>query len=180
MTGTSARAALLSTFRWVDGHADIWRLFYDADVLRVVVDELAAAVRHASATKVAGIESRGFVLGGAVATQAGLGFVPIRKEPGLFPGRKLTVRAAADYRGHEHLLRLQRDALDSEDRLVLVDDWAELGSQALAAKQLIVESGATWAGLALIVDQLPDETREALAPVTRIVTADDLGPSVSP
>lgn len=177
MTMTPARDAVLSTFRWVDGHADVWRLFADADVFRTVVGHLVKVAADASATKIAGIESRGFILGGAVAASTGLAFVPIRKEGGLFPGDKDTARAAADYRGREHLLRLQRDALDDADRVLLVDDWAELGSQALAARQLIDRAGAAWAGLALIVDQLPDDTRAALQPVTRIVTAEELGPS---
>src|SRR3954453_16846333 len=82
------RDRVLATFRWVDGHADMWRLFGDADVLAAVVEHLAAVATRASATKVAGIESRGFILGGAVAVRAGIGFIPVRKEAGLFPGPK--------------------------------------------------------------------------------------------
>ena len=174
----SAREAVLDAFRWVDGHADIWRLFGDPAVFTAVVDDLASRVREAGATKVAGIESRGFILGGAVALRAGIGFVPIRKEDGLFPGAKASAHAATDYRGKEHLLRLQRDALHSGDRVMLVDDWAELGSQAAAARQLIQdECGARWAGAALIVDQLSAATRSSLEPVSSIVSADELGPS---
>ncbi len=177
MTGTSARDAVLTAFRWVDGHADVWRVFGDPDGLRLVVEHLAAVVREASATKVVGIESRGFILGGGVAVIAGVGFVPIRKEVGLFPGPKASVRAAADYRGQAHLLRMQRPALGSGDRVVLVDDWAELGSQASAAKRLVEDCGATWAGAALIVDQLSASRRAELAPVSRILTAEELRPS---
>jgi adenine phosphoribosyltransferase len=173
----AAREAVLSTFRWVDGHADIWRLFRDAEVFSVVVEALGSVVRQASATKVAGIESRGFILGGAVAAMTGLGFVPIRKEAGLFPGGKLTVRAKPDYHGQEHLFRLQRDAVVGSDRVVLVDDWAEIGSQAVAARHLVEAGGAAWAGLVLVVDQLSPETRAALEPVHNIVTAHELGAS---
>src|SRR3954451_13974094 len=124
MNVTSAKQDVLAAFRWVDGHADIWRLFHEPAVLASIVAELPAVVREAAATKVAGIESRGFVLGGAVAVAAGIGFVPIRKEAGLFPGPKVTGRAAADYRGIEHVLRLQQQSLSDRDRVLLVDDWA--------------------------------------------------------
>ena len=165
---------MLASFRWVEGHADVWRLFRDPQVFASMVRHLASVATQASATTVAGIESRGFILGAAVALRAGVGFVPIRKKAGLFPGEKVTRRAAADYRGNEHVLRLQRGSLSVNERVLLVDDWAEVGSQALAARELIEAWGATWAGLALIVDQLDASRRTELSPVTRIVTADEL------
>jgi len=177
VTEAVARERVLGAFRWVDGHADVWRLFTDSDVLASVVEHLASVAADASATKVAGIESRGFILGGAVAVKAGIGFVPIRKEAGLFPGPKLRRAAAADYRGIEHVLRLQQHSLSASDRVLLVGDWAELGSQALTARRLIEQTGATWAGAALIVDQLEPSRRAELEPVTHIVTADELGPA---
>lgn len=176
MTAAS-RAAVLAVFRWVDGHADVWRIFQTAEVFHAVVADLVKAAAAASASKIAGIESRGFILGGAVAAGAGLGFVPIRKQAGLFPGAKRTVTAEPDYRGQRHLLRLQEESIAPRDRVLLVDDWAEVGSQAVAARRLIEDCGGAWAGLALIVDQLPDDRRTQLAPVTRIVTAEELGPS---
>ena len=171
------RRRVLDVFRWVDGHADVWRLFHDPDAFGAVVRHMARMAESASATKIAGIESRGFILGGAVAVETGTGFVPVRKEAGLFPGPKVTGRAAADYRGIEHELRLQRQSLSESDRVLLVDDWAELGSQALATRRLIEQAGATWAGAAFVVDQLSPERRAELAPVTHIVTAEELGPA---
>ena len=177
MSEPAARDQVLARFRWIHGHADIWRLFGDPAVFGAVVAELTERVRQAHATKVAGIESRGFILGGAVALRAGVGFVPIRKEAGLFPGAKITARAAADYRGVQHLLRIQRDALRSSDRVMLVDDWAESGSQAAAARRLIEGCEASWVGVALIVDQLGASDRSALEPVSSVVTAEELGPA---
>jgi hypothetical protein len=58
-----------------------------------------------------------------------------------------------------------------------VDDWAEVGSQATAAKALIEECGAAYAGLSLLVDQLPDDVRGELEPVRAVVRADELPPS---
>jgi len=173
----TARDAVLGAFRWVDGHADVWRIFHDADVFRVVVGHFVAQASSTAATKIAGIESRGFILGSAVAAGAGIGFAPIRKEAGLFPGPKNTVTAETDYRGQRHVLRIQRQSISPGDRVLLVDDWAEIGSQAVAARQLIERSGGIWLGVSLIVDQLPDDRRRQLAPVSHIVTADDLGPS---
>lgn len=177
MARSTARKAVLSAFRWVDGHADIWRLFHDSVVFQRVVDELTGRVTEAAADKVAGIEGRGFILGGAVAVRAGLGFVPIRKQAGLFPGDKLTAQAEPDYQQQAHVLRIQRQSLPPGQRIMLVDDWAERGSQATAARQLIEQCGAVWSGLALIVDQLTDNQRAELAPVSSIVTAEELGPS---
>src|SRR3954451_20961042 len=91
-------------------------LFGDVDVFAAVVEHLADVAASVSATKLAGIESRGFILGGAVAVRAGIGFVRVRKEDGLFPGPKVTGRAAADYRGIEHLFRLQQQSLSDRDR----------------------------------------------------------------
>jgi adenine phosphoribosyltransferase len=126
---------------------------------------------------VAGVEARGFILGGAVALELGVGFAAIRKAAGLFPGPKVSRRTERDYRGNEHLLRLQREAVSPGDRVVLVDDWAERGSQALAARVLIEECGATFAGLSIVVDQLDDETRKRIGRVHALVSHAELGPN---
>jgi adenine phosphoribosyltransferase len=164
-----ARAVVLEQFRWVEGHADVWRVFADARALTLTVEALAWPWRDAGVTKVCGIESRGFVLGGAAANELGAGFVAIRKTDGLLPGEKLHAKSAPDYRGQAHALRAQRSQLEQGDRVLLVDDWAEVGSQAVAAKQLIERSSASFLGLSIIVDQLSDERRAELGSVTAIV-----------
>jgi adenine phosphoribosyltransferase len=169
-----ARRELLDRFRWTGGHADVWHVFSNDAALAAVVDGLAAPWRGTGVTRVAGIESRGFLLGGAVAVAMGVGFVAIRKADGLFPGAKVTAEAATDYRGLRHQLRMQR-SVDGRDRVLLVDDWAERGSQALAARELVESCGATFAGVSLMVDQLDPDTRMALARVTSLVRADELG-----
>jgi adenine phosphoribosyltransferase len=161
-------ADLIARFAWVDGHADVWRLFDDGGLLERLVDALAEP--YAGVTKVAGVEARGFILGAAVATRLGAGFVAIRKEGGLLPGPKVVLRTAPDYRGNECFLRLQRRGLDSHDRVLLVDDWAERGSQALAARRLIEECGASFAGLSIVVDQLDDEVRPLLQPLHALIS----------
>lgn len=171
---TAARDALLAHFRWNGGHADVWRVFADGDALAAVVTGLAEPWRDQGITRVVGIESRGFLLGAAAAVSLGVGFVAVRKEGGLFPGPKVTVEAAEDYRGLRHRLRMQA-VLHAHDRVLLVDDWAERGSQAQAALHLVESTGATFAGVSLLVDQLGPSVRTALGRVTALVTADELG-----
>lgn len=171
------RDAVLEHFRWVEGHADIWRVFAHGAALQQVVIGLVEPWRGKGITRVVGIESRGFLLGAAVAIELGAGFVAIRKSgTGLLPGPKLTTVAARDYRGNEHRLRMQ-SVLTREDQVLLVDDWAERGSQALAARELVGRCGAVFVGVCLIVDMLPDETRASLGRVTSLVRAEELGAS---
>jgi adenine phosphoribosyltransferase len=156
-------AELVARFRWLDGHADLWPLFADADLLPRIVAGIADPFRQDAISKVAGIESRGFILGTGAALELGCGFVAIRKSLGLLPGQKLSHVTPADYRGIETELRLQRHVLDSNDRVLLVDDWCETGSQALTARRLIEGAGGTFVGTSVIVDQLATEVREQLS-----------------
>ncbi|TQM05885.1 phosphoribosyltransferase [Pseudonocardia kunmingensis] len=173
----AARTAVLRHFRWEGAHADVWRIFADAEGLQAVVDGLADPWRGSGVTHVIGIESRGFLLGGACAVALGVGFVAIRKEHGLLPGsNKVTARSDADYRGNRPVLRMQR-VVGATDRVLLVDDWAERGSQARAAAQLVGACGAVFLGMSIIVDQLEAGVRAGLGRVTSIVTADELGDS---
>ncbi|MGH8986277.1 MAG: phosphoribosyltransferase [Acidimicrobiia bacterium] len=169
-----AHAAVVRRFRWVDGHADVWRLFDDAPTLAAVVSALAEPWADAGITKVCGIEARGFVLAGGVALRLGAGFAAIRKAPALFPGEKLTLDAAPDYRGRTWRLQIQRAGLGRDDRVILVDDWAERGSQAVTARRLIEGCGAVFVGTSLVVDQLRDDVRARLGQVSSIVRHEDL------
>jgi adenine phosphoribosyltransferase len=159
---------------WIDGHADVWRLFHDPGQLRDITEALTAPFRG-QATKVAGIESRGFILGTAASLLLDVGFVPIRKGAGLFPGPKAAVRAAADYRGNQHTLRLQRSAIRPGDRVLLVDDWIETGSQANAACELLRACGADLIGVATIVSQLDPAALPDLGARHALIDADRPG-----
>jgi adenine phosphoribosyltransferase len=168
---------LLTRFQWVDGHADVWRLFVDQGFFARMIAALANPFRAGAITKVAGIEARGFIVGAAVAHEVQAGFVAIRKEGGIFPGEKLIQATPPDYRGHTTTLRLQRNSLTSDDRVLLVDDWFETGSQALTAKSLIETAGAVFVGASVIVDQLDPEIRSLLGQFSALVRSDALGPS---
>jgi adenine phosphoribosyltransferase len=169
-----AGEAFLARFRWQDGHADVWRTFEDGPTFQTLVDGLAEPWVTAGITRVIGVESRGFLLGGAVAVRLGVGFQAVRKTGALFPGRKLTVSAAPDYRGTVHDLVMQ-DTLTESEVVLMVDDWAQRGSQAAAVRRLVERSRARFAGLSVIVDQLNEEARRQLVQVTALVTAEDLG-----
>jgi adenine phosphoribosyltransferase len=169
------RSRLREAFAWVDGHADVWRFFTDAELFRELAEALAEPFRDARVTKVTGIEARGFIIGAAVALELRAGFVAIRKRGGLFPGEKVERDAVRDYRGKTNSLQLQRSSLLASDRVVLVDDWFETGSQALAAKELIQACGASFVGATVIVDQLPDDVRARLGSFHALLRARELG-----
>jgi adenine phosphoribosyltransferase len=167
----------LAQFRWIDGHADMLGLLADGEILAGAVEALAEPFDDHGVDKVASVEARGFVLGAGVALCLGVGFVAIRKAGSIFPGAKAQRSTNPDWRGREHVLQVQRSALEPGELVLLVDDWAEVGSQTKAAKALIEECGAAYAGLSLLVDQLADESRSVLAPVHAVVQADELPPS---
>jgi adenine phosphoribosyltransferase len=175
MRDLAARVA--ARFRWVEGHADMWSLFADASLFEGITSALAGPFGGAKITKVAGIEARGFILGGAVARELETGFVAIRKETGLFPGRKLTRITASDYRGNSSLFRLQRASFSPGDRVLVVDDWIETGSQVAAAQALIEEVGAEFVGVSVIVDQLPRDSTPMLGKFAALIRAEALGSS---
>jgi adenine/guanine phosphoribosyltransferase-like PRPP-binding protein len=166
------RGELLARFEWIGGHANVLALFSDGAFLAATARALADP--FSEFTKVAAVEARGFVLGTAVALHAGVGFVPIRKAGAIHPGPKARRLTEPDWRGTQHELVLQRAAISGDDRVLLVDDWAEVGSQATAARALIEDCGAAYAGLSLLVDQLTDEVRDRLQPVAAIVSHAEL------
>ena len=156
-----------------EGLGNMWSVFSDAALFSRVVSEMAAPFAG-RIDKVAGIESRGFLLGAAVAARLEVGFVAIRKSEGLYPGETLTRDTAADYRGRTHTFRLQRAALRAGERVGLVDDWFETGSQGLIARALVEQAGGTYAGASIIVDQLPLERRRELEPCHALIDAREL------
>lgn len=168
---------LLGRFRWIDGHADVLGLLADGEFLGRAIDALAEPFRGTHVTKVAGIEARGFIFAAGVALRLGVGFLPVRKEGSIHPGPKAARVSEPDWRGRAVLLQVQRRAVEDGDRVLLVDDWAEKGSQALAARALFEECGAQWVGASLLVDQLEEDVRRRLGPVAAVVHAEQLPPS---
>ena len=162
VTGMTFHDELVKRLRFIGGHADVMGLFADGGFLERAAAALAAPFGDAGVTKVPAVEARGFVVGSAVAVRLGVGFVPIRKAGSIHPGPKAERRTAPDWRGRESVLQIQRAPLRARDRVLLVDDWVETGSQAITALALIGDCGASYAGMSVLVDQLSRGVRERL------------------
>jgi adenine phosphoribosyltransferase len=166
---------LIDSIPLLDGHADVWRIFLDQSLFRRAVTELASPFLTEGITKVASVEARGFILGPAVGMQLKAGFLAIRKPGGVYPGPLIEWPTGPDWRNMSYVLRIQRHALLPSDRVLLVDDWIETGSQALAARALIEAGGATFVGTSVIIDQVPSNIRGRLGKFHALITADELG-----
>jgi adenine phosphoribosyltransferase len=158
----AVRQLVIGAFRWVDGHADLSRVFRSADVLGVVGAALVTPFHDVAVTVVASPEARGFVLGALVARELGTGLVLVRKQGSHHPGASVQVQTAPDWRGRQLLLRLYPDLLRPTDRVLVVDDWIETGSQAAAIQTLITRCGAQAVGVAALVDDTTQPTRRRL------------------
>ncbi|HTT43519.1 MAG TPA: adenine phosphoribosyltransferase [Steroidobacteraceae bacterium] len=128
---------------------DITTLLGDARIFRAVVDQLVEPWQHAGIDRVAGIEARGFILGGAVAHQLSAGFVPVRKK-GKLPHATVRVAYSLEYGLDE--MEMHRDAVRAGERIILVDDLIATGGTAAAAVDLLRSLGAEVLAACFVVD----------------------------
>jgi adenine phosphoribosyltransferase len=131
---------------------DITTLLGDARAFRRAVDELVHPFAGTKIDKVAGIEARGFILGGAIAHQLSAGFIPIRKK-GKLPHAKVSIGYSLEYGIDE--MEMHADAVTPGERVVLVDDLVATGGTAEAAVKLLKQLGAEVV-VACFVINLPD------------------------
>ena len=131
---------------------DITTLLGNARVFHEVVQQLVQPWAGSKIDKVAGIEARGFILGGALAHQVSAGFVPIRKR-GKLPHTTVRIAYSLEYGLDE--MEMHRDALTAGERIILVDDLIATGGTATAAVQLLRTLGASLLAACFIID-LPD------------------------
>ncbi len=127
---------------------DISPLLSDAKGLAQAVRSMAEPFRG-EVDLVVGIESRGFIFGAPMATELGVGFVPVRK-PGKLPGATRSVSYELEY-GTDSL-EIQVDAIGAGQRVVLVDDLLATGGTIAAGLQLLGESGATVVGVSFLIE----------------------------
>jgi adenine phosphoribosyltransferase len=113
---------------------DITPVLRDGRLLRALVEAMAEPFREEGVTHVMGIEARGFILGGAVATSLGAGFVPARK-PGKLPWERVVETYDLEY--GKDALECHRDGLPAPARVLIVDDVLATGGTARAAGQLV-------------------------------------------
>ncbi len=128
---------------------DITPLLRSPEALEFTVNALAAPFRRERVTKVAAIESRGFIFGSCVAQVLSAGFVPIRK-PGKLPWTTRRNEYVLEY--GTDALEIHDDALSSQDRVLLIDDVLATGGTAAAASCLVQESGAKLLGVAMVIE----------------------------
>jgi adenine phosphoribosyltransferase len=131
---------------------DITTLLADARAFRRAIDELVQPYAGSKISKVAGIEARGFILGGAVAHQISAGFVPIRKK-GKLPHETVSIAYSLEY-GIDQM-EMHKDAIVRGEKVVLVDDLIATGGTAEAACRLLTQMGAEIVAACFIID-LPD------------------------
>jgi adenine phosphoribosyltransferase len=131
---------------------DITTLLGNARAFRRAVDEMVQPWAGMKIDKVAGIEARGFILGGAVAHQVSAGFVPIRKK-GKLPHKSVRIAYSLEYGLDE--MEMHEDAVAKGERVILVDDLIATGGTAEAAVKLLRQIGANILAACFIVD-LPD------------------------
>lgn len=131
---------------------DVTTLFLDPRGFRMAIDQLLHPYAGQRFDKVAGLEARGFILGGAIAHQLSVGFVPIRKK-GKLPGKTIQQDYQLEY--GEATMELHDDSLVAGEKVLLVDDLLATGGTAEAGIKLIEKLGAEVIGCAFVID-LPE------------------------
>ncbi|MFG2116301.1 adenine phosphoribosyltransferase [Streptomyces sp. NPDC048718] len=152
---------------------DITPLLADPEAFTALTDTLARLCAEAGATKIVGLEARGFILAAPVAVRAGLGFIPVRKA-GKLPGATLSQAYELEYGTAE--IEVHAEDLAAGDRVMIIDDVLATGGTAEASLELIRRAGAEVAGVAVLMELgfLPGRARlePALgdAPLTALIT----------
>ena len=131
---------------------DITTLLNDARSFRRAIDELVHPYAGMKIDKIAGIEARGFILGGAIAHQLSAGFVPVRKK-GKLPHETVSIAYSLEYGVDE--MEVHKDSIVTGERILLVDDLIATGGTACAAAKLLRSIGADIVAACFIVD-LPE------------------------
>ena len=138
---------------------DVTTLLRDPDGFRIAIDQLTSPFAGAGIDLVVGIESRGFILGSAVADRLGTGFVPVRKL-GKLPAE--TVRASYALEYGTDSLEMHRDAITPGQRVLIVDDLLATGGTANAAVQLVKQLGGVVQGIAFLIELVGLDGRSKL------------------
>ncbi|MEO0379585.1 MAG: adenine phosphoribosyltransferase [Pseudomonadota bacterium] len=131
---------------------DVTTLFADPRGFRMAIDQMLHPYAGLQIDKVVGLEARGFILGGAIAHQLSVGFVPIRKK-GKLPGATISQAYTLEY--GEAIVELHDDAIQAGEKILLVDDLLATGGTAEAGIKLIERLGGEIISCAFVID-LPD------------------------
>lgn len=128
---------------------DITTLLKDRGAFRAVIEDMRGAFSNERIAKVVGIESRGFIFAGVLATKLNAGFVPVRR-PGKLPADTHEVKYDLEYGSNS--LAIHRDAITPGERVLIVDDLLATGGTAEATVNLVTQLGGEVAGLAFLVE----------------------------
>ena len=128
---------------------DVTTLLRDPDGFKVAIDSMAMPFEERNIDVIVGIESRGFILGAAVADRLRAGFVPVRKK-GKLPST--TIRASYDLEYGTDSLEIHKDAIEPGQRVLIVDDLLATGGTASATVKLVKELGGTVEGVAFLIE----------------------------
>jgi adenine phosphoribosyltransferase len=131
---------------------DVTTLFADPRGMRLAIDQLLDPYVGQRIDKVVGLEARGFIIGGAIAHQLSIGFVPIRKK-GKLPGAVISEEYTLEY--GEAVVEIHDDAIQPGEKILVVDDLLATGGTAEAGIKLVERLGGEIVGCAFIID-LPD------------------------
>ena len=131
---------------------DVTTLFADPRGFRIAIDQLLHPYAGTDIDRIVGREARGFILGGAIAHQLSVGFVPIRKK-GKLPGKTLSQDYTLEY--GEATMEIHDDAIQPGEKVLVVDDLLATGGTAEAGIKLLEKLGAEIVGCAFVID-LPD------------------------
>ena len=142
---------------------DITTLLKNKEALRLSLDMLYEHYKNERIDKVVGVESRGFILGAALAAKLGAGFVPIRK-PGKLPADKVRQEYQLEY-GND-AIEIHRDAIEKGERVLIHDDLLATGGTILAASKLVEQLGGTIVGLSFLIELSFLQPRKRLAQYT--------------
>src|SRR5580765_5572101 len=140
-------------------YKDITTLLQDGPAWASVIDHLAARYRSASVDVVVGVESRGFIFGGALAPQLGAGFVPVRKR-GKLPSRTIEEEYELEY--GKDVLAIHEDAIRPGQKVLVVDDLLATGGTMAATLRLIERLGGKVVGANFLIELAFLKGRERL------------------
>ncbi|MGW0824021.1 adenine phosphoribosyltransferase [Streptomyces sp. NPDC002845] len=153
---TGVRELLLSRIRDVPDYPepgvmfkDITPLLADPAAFTALTDALAELTVRQGATKIVGLEARGFILGAPVAVRAGVGFIPVRKA-GKLPGATLSQAYDLEYGSAE--IEVHAEDLRADDRVMVIDDVLATGGTAEASVRLIRRAGAEVVGIGVLME----------------------------
>ncbi|MEN1944380.1 adenine phosphoribosyltransferase [Luteimonas sp. MJ293] len=147
---------------------DITPVLADAGAFNAAVGQMVDPWHDAALHAVVGIESRGFILGAAMAQTLGTGFVPVRK-PGRLPAETLSQDYALEYGTNQ--LQIHVDALPPRARVLLVDDVLATGGTLVAALELLRRQGAEVVGAAVLFEMLALDGRERWTDASPLLAA---------